>query len=269
MKAMFVEHSDLVDSLFTVREPRKIRSAIGWLLAITGHTLIVTLLSAGSAQGKMERPPLEMEIVAPREPPPPETATPPEPAVAARLADAVPRSPSSPPPAAHAGALVTAKVDAPTAQQLTAPVDFVTDPNGQSYGGGVVAVGGKAEIGLATAQVKGTGTSESRTVNPQNTGDALTPLADLSQRPRLEEADPCRGYFPNGALDDVAQVSLRIIVGKTGRVSSATLLSETPLSQGFGAAARACIIAKRFTPALDRSGIPAATSTRINVRFSR
>ena len=263
------EQTDLVESLFTAKESRKTRTAIGWLLAITGHTLIVTLLSAGAAQGKIERPPIDMEIVAPPEPPPPEMATPPEPEVAAPVAATAPRSQGSPPPAAHAGALVTAKIDAPSAQQPEAPVDFVTDPAGQSYGGGVVAVGGRAEIGLATAQVKGTGTSESRTVNPRNAGDGLTPLADLSQKPRLEEAAPCRGYFPNGALDDVAQVSLRIIVGKTGRVSSATLLFETPLSQGFGAAARACIMAKQFTPALDRSGIPAATSTRINVRFSR
>jgi hypothetical protein len=261
------EKTDLVESLFAVKEPRKTRSALGWLLAVAGHALIVTLLSAGSAQGKMERPPLEMEILEPPAPPQPEMVIPPAPE--AHVEAQLPRPQGSPPPAARAGALVTAKVDAPSAQHPDAPVDFVTDPNGQSYGGGVVAVGGKAEIGLATAQAKGTGTSERHTQNTVGAGDGLTPLADLSQKPRLEEADPCRGYFPSNALDDVAQVSLRIIVGKTGRVSSVTLLSETPLSQGFGAAARACILTKQFTAALDRSGMPAATTTRINVRFSR
>jgi len=94
-------------------------------------------------------------------------------------------------------------------------------------------------------------------------------VADLSQKPRLDESDPCRGFFPQSALDDSAQVSVMVVVGKTGSVGRATVVSETPSGQGFGAAARACMSSKRFTPALDRAGSPTATAVRVNVRFRR
>jgi hypothetical protein len=52
-------------------------------------------------------------------------------------------------------------------------------------------------------------------------------------------------------------------------VQSARVVGETPAGQGFGGAARACMMSKHFTPALDKSGAVAATSLRVNVRFRR
>ena len=101
------------------------------------------------------------------------------------------------------------------------------------------------------------------------TGDALTPASDLSRKPRLPGGDPCRGFFPGIANDDAGDVALMVTIGKTGRVSSTQLLSESPRGQGFGAAARTCLASQTFVPALDRAGNSAATAIRVNVRFSR
>ena len=49
-------------------------------------------------------------------------------------------------PAARAGNVLVAKSDAPTPANAE-PVDFVTDPNGTSYAGGVVARGGTGDHG--------------------------------------------------------------------------------------------------------------------------
>jgi hypothetical protein len=167
--------------------------------------------------------------------------------------------------------LLTAKADAPSPQQPEAPVDFTTDPNGTSYGGGVVAVGGRADFGAQGAKVGGKGALPAPAAAPvaRDSGEQLVPLADLSRKPRLDEADPCRGFFPRSASDDDAHVSLRVVIGKNGRVTSAQLLSENPPGQGFGAAAKSCLLEKRLSPALDRDGNPAATATRINLRFTR
>ena len=100
-------------------------------------------------------------------------------------------------------------------------------------------------------------------------GDGLTAAGDLSQSPRLRESDPCRGYFPNSARDDVAAAVVRVIVNQQGIATSASVVSESPIGQGFGAAARTCMLQQRFSPALDRQGRAAATAVNVNVKFSR
>jgi len=52
-------------------------------------------------------------------------------------------------------------------------------------------------------------------------------------------------------------------------VSKVSVIAETPSAQGFGAAAKSCMLSKRFTPALDRQGRPVSTAVRVNVRFRR
>jgi outer membrane biosynthesis protein TonB len=160
---------------------------------------------------------------------------------------------------------VTALPDATQAEPAE-PFDFTSDPNSHVYGAGVVAVGGQASHGLAGAQLGGRGMEPARA--PAR-GDGLTALGDLSQRPRLRVQDPCRGFFPAQARDDVALVSVRVVIDKGGNVASASVVTESPSRQGFGAAARACMLDQMFTPALDRAGRPAATALAVNVRFSR
>jgi periplasmic protein TonB len=259
---------DLAQTLFQGTERHRAWSALGWLAALTVHASLIGLVSSNAVQARSELRPVEVEILPPELAPVKEAEPPPEPTTAPRAA-AAPSTPSRAPAAARAGTALTAKADAPAAQQPDEPYDFTSDPNGTSYGAGVVAVGGKADFGAKGAQVTGKGTTPTPAPLVRNAGEALIPLADLSRKPRLDEADPCRGYFPRSATDDDAQVSLHVVIGKSGKITSAVLLSEDPPGQGFGAAAKACLLSKRLAPALDRDGNPAATATRINLRFIR
>jgi TonB family protein len=99
--------------------------------------------------------------------------------------------------------------------------------------------------------------------------DELVAASDLSRKPGLNESDPCRGYFPSSASDDVASAAVMLTIGKSGAVSNVELLSESPPKQGFGAAASTCMKSKHFSPGLDRDGNAAKTRIRVNVRFER
>ncbi len=59
------------------------------------------------------------------------------------------------------------------------------------------------------------------------------------------------------------------IIRDRGTVARVDIESESPTEQGFGAAARACLIKQRFTPALDDQGKPATARMRIRLSFSR
>lgn len=262
-----------VSDLFPAGIKSRALGRLGWVLALSVHAGVFGLAwQRERTRPAPERPPVEIEIMKPPPPPMPEPEPPapkpdaPEPAApkaaAARVAT------SAPPPApARAGALHTAKDD-PAAQQSDEPLDFTHDPNVSGFGAGVVAVGGTAAVGVKGAAPSPTPASQPASA-ARAAGEALTAAADLGRKPTLGEADPCRGYFPRDALDDSATASVLVVVGKTGAVSKVSLISETPSSQGFGAAARACMSSKRFTPALDREGRPTATAIRVNVRFVR
>ena len=202
----------------------------------------------------------------PEPPPPVPEEAPPEAPKSAPVNAAA----AAPPAAARAGALHTAAPDAAPAQQTEEAVDFTTDPNGKSYGGGVVAVGGTAAFGAAGARVSPVaGNAPLAPPVARPAGDGLTPAANLSRKPRLPGSDPCRGFFPVSAQDDAGDVAVMVTIAKSGRVSNTQLLSESPRGQGFGAAARTCLASQSFIPALDREGNAAATAIRVNLRFSR
>jgi protein TonB len=76
--------------------------------------------------------------------------------------------------------------------------------------------------------------------------------------------------FPQQAdLEGVHHASslLIVVVDTAGRASSVTVLHDP--GYGFGAAARACALRRRYNAALDRSGAPVATTLVLNVRFDR
>ena len=257
--------SGLVGELFGRASRGGSLVVVGWLLALGSHAAAAVLIGRSHEQAALVSTPLpvDVEFVASPPPPPPAEA-PPETPKAAPSTTAV----AAPPAAARAGALHLAKADASPAQHSDEPVDFTTDPNGASYGGGVVAVGGTAAVGVASARVTAVAGS-APLAPPRPQADALTAASDLSRKPQLPGADPCRGFFPGSARDDVGTASVLVTVAKTGRVLRTQLLSETPAGQGFANAARTCLVAQQFVPALDRSGNSAATAIRVNLRFSR
>jgi len=257
----------LVAELFGRASRKRGLVAVGWVLAIGSHAAAAFWFANQHGTTALERtpPPVEVEFLAPPEPPPP-----PPPEAAPEEAKAAPTQAAAPPAAARAGALHLAKPDAAPAQQAEEAVDFTTDPHGASYGGGVVAVGGTATFGAAGARVVPVGgKAPLAPVTARPAGDALTPVSDLSRKPRLPGSDPCRGFFPGAATDDVGDVAVMVTIGKSGRVAQTQLVSESPSGQGFGAAARTCLASQTFVPALDHAGNAAATAIRVNLRFSR
>ena len=261
----------LVGELFGRAARRRGLVLVGWALALGSHAAAALLFASHHGASTVERtpPPVDVEFVnlpEPEPPPPPPEAPAAEPARA--MATSAPAA--APPPAARAGALHTAAPDAAPPQQAEEAVDFTTDPNGKSYGGGVVAASGTAAFGVAGARVSPVpGSAPLAPVTARPAGDALTPASNLSRKPQLPGSDPCRGFFPGSAQDDVGDVAVMVTIGKTGRVSNTQLLSENPRGQGFAGAARACMASQSFVPALDRDGNPAATAIRVNLRFSR
>jgi hypothetical protein len=257
----------LVGELFGRASRRGSLVVVGWVLALGSHATAAVLFANHHEPAAVETTPspVDVEFVVPDPPPPPSPLeeAPPEPTKTASSTTV-----AAPPAAARAGALHLAKPDAAPAQQSDDAVDFTTDPNGKSYGGGVVAVGGTAAFGVASARV--TQVAGSAPLAPARpVADALTAAADLSRKPQLPGSDPCRGFFPSSARDDVGQVAVMVTIGKSGRVMSTQLLSEAPTGQGFGGAARTCLASQRFVPAQDRAGNSAATAVRVNLRFSR
>jgi hypothetical protein len=264
--------TQLVTELFDQSAPRRAWTLLGWGVAVGAHLLAASLALTEQRAVPRAQPPLEVELAPPEPkapPPPPPVALPlpPEP----RLAEHVPvaKAAAAAPEPARVGALVTAKADTPTSPKADEPVDFTNDPSALGFGSGVVAIGGKAEVGAAHALPGPRASTGTGGLAPHATGEALTPAADLSQKPSLGESDPCRGYFPPGASDDVANATVLVTIGKSGAVSSVQLLAESPPKQGFGAAAKTCMASKRFTPGLDRDGNRAATAIRVNIRFVR
>lgn len=260
---------DFVLELFERAKQRRVFGHVGWGVAIAAH-----VLAAGLALGETQPvaapalSPVEIEL-APPPPPPTPVATPAKEEERAAERPQQVKAAAAPPQPAQAGALLTAKADPLPSPAAEEPVDFTNDPTALRFGSGVVAIGGRAKVGLASAQPStapaGLGTTPLGKVG----GDGLTPASDLSRKPGLGESDPCRGYFPSGAADDVASAAVMVTIGKNGAVSNVRLLSESPPKQGFGAAARTCMTSKRFSPGLDRDGKATATAIRVNIRFRR
>jgi protein TonB len=66
---------------------------------------------------------------------------------------------------------------------------------------------------------------------------------------------------------DRAIVGVQVTVSPDGGALSVSVVSEP--GHGFGRAARACALARRYQPAADRSGAPVTSTSLINVRFNR
>lgn len=257
---------------FQLDEPEGGRWGVALLVAVAAHALGALYAGAMPAHQGPPHPPVEIELAFREPPPPPPVPEPvaeppaPEPVAVKPAARPKPAEAAAPPPAAKAGAVLTAAADAPEPEPAAEPFDFTSDPSSTVYGAGVVAVGGSATFGARGAQAGGRGSAP---VTSAPVGDGLTAATDLSEMPRLRDSDPCRGHFPRDAPSDVATATVRVVIGKRGKVTSASLVSEAPSGQGFGAAARTCMLGQVFDPALDREGRPAATALNVNVKFKR
>ena len=244
-------------------------SGVFAILAVIAHLGVGSVLARHARAAAIDPPPVltEVEFIAAPEPPPPPKPEVAEPEAredrvvpAAPVAHAAPAKPASasPPPAA-AGAVITA------GEGSDSPVSFVTDPNGAEYGQGVVAANGSGHVGgVGSAQpAPPVATVEPKPVEP------VVKKVVVASPPRLANANACRGFFPSAADDDAATVAVAVTVQANGAVTSASVVSESPKGQGFGAAARACVTAQKFVPASGEDGQPTPASATVNVHFSR
>jgi hypothetical protein len=240
-----------------------------WLLSIaiacTLHGACVVYFASERAAelSKPKLKELEVTMLDPEPPPPapplpqPVTPEPEKPARAERAKAAAPPSP------ARAGALLTTPEEPTPSPASDEPVRFVTDPNGRGYGSGMVARGGTADRAEHAVPVP-LAPSPAPAAKP-----GLVFAERLSRQPSLGAHDPCRGFFPQGAQTNRGEVSVIATVRDQGSVVRTEIESETPLAQGFGAAARACLAKQRFEPALDDAGRPTAARTRVRITFAR
>ncbi len=262
-------HLDFAD-LIKLATPERERFFTPLFVALVAHAGFALAPSSPSARIDAVPPAVEVEL--PSTQPPPAPAPEPEPAVPPTQSAAAQRSPvrAAAPAAAAAPHVLTASEAAPPADPHE-PFDFTSDPNSRAFGIGVVAVGGHARQGLNGARPGGHGSKlvRARSTRGASAGSGLTPLSDLSRLPRLVRQDPCRGFFPSTASGNMGRATVRVVVGKSGSASRAMVLSETPTGQGFGAAARRCMLGQPFKPALGKSGAPTATAVTVNVRFTR
>ena len=253
----------LSDALHGANKPDH---AARWTALGVAAVLHAGLFTAAARLPAQREAPLSITQVelAPPPAPAPEPS-PPEPEAPQKVA---PGSPAIPAPAAaqvaRAGKVLTARSDTPAG--ATDAVDFVTDPYGNSFGSGVVARGGTlshgaAPVPLAPPRVRGGG-------GPVG-GDDVTPAENLSRAARLAEPNPCNGSYPRAASADSGQVTLALVVKASGELGSMVVLSESPPGDGFGAAARACLAKKVFTPAMDKQGKPVTASLSLRIKFTR
>jgi protein TonB len=165
-----------------------------------------------------------------------------------------PHAPTAP---AQAAQIIARAIDP------AAPLDFSGDSfvtgSASAYAGGVTASNG----------------TSTHAVNHVDTTPAPQPMTAVAavqlSRPVELDGDEWQCPWPHEAeLAEIDQqtVTLRVHVDPDGRARSVRLLADP--GSGFGAAARACALQTRFTPALNRAGRPiSADSPPIRVRFTR
>jgi protein TonB len=201
---------------------------------------------------------VEPSVVPPAPEPPPLQAQMKAPALARRQ---TPASPRPAPPAAQPAS--PSAGEPPTASPAASPVDLT----GQML---VSASTGPSAGGSSDSSRSGSGLG--RGVEPssnQGAGDG-SGTGDESGRVSLQVQDwscPWPAEADAEKIDEQTVV-IRVVVAPSGKVESATVVSDP--GHGFGPAALACALGTRFIPARDRAGRAIrAASPPIVVRFTR
>lgn len=244
------------------------RGARAVAIVVAGLVHLVVSAFASNLPARAVAPPpkvSEIELAPPPEAAPPPPPPPPEPSRPAETATSQAKAAPSAPAVARAGNVVTAKSDAPAPAEA---VDFVTDPDGRSFGSGVVARGGTLERAtVPTPVAPPPGPAVVRVA--AGSGDVPVATENLGRPARLDDANPCAGFYPPAASADSGLVTLALVVRPSGELAAANVVDESPRGEGFGAAARACLAKTSFTPALDRAGKAVTAAVSIRVRFTR
>lgn len=197
------------------------------------------------------------------EPEPTEPEPPPVPKVEAPEPKADPNPP--PPAAAEAAKLLTAESDPDAPLDLTG-FTMITG-NAERSPGGLTAASGKSKKPVYDRSARADGIGARKGHDPAK---PVAPSIDLSRSANIAGSASWNCPFPSEA--DLEQINYRRVgivvnVGANGTPTNVAVVNNG--DTGFGAAAKACALRKRYAPALDRSGKPVAGSLRVNVTFQR
>ena len=216
-------------------------------------------------QYEIEVPKEEVKQPPPEEPPPP----PPPPPIPEQVAAAPPPKiddpykDSPPPAAAKAAAVQTAKDD--SQEPLSFPGAMTNGDGNAGYG--AQSGNGTGDKPVTTPGAKATGT-------PGGTGTGTAPQAaapDRSKPPTLVGSTSWNCPFPPEADAegrDSATATIVVTVRPDGSPQNVSIVADP--GSGFGRAARACALTRRYQAGLDRDGKATTASTPpIRVRFSR
>jgi protein TonB len=198
-----------------------------------------------------------------------DTMRPPPPPPAAKKDD----PPPPPPPQEKAEPKQEPAAPAQAAQVLAQnPDNQVMD-----FGDNVFVVGKSERFAGGRTTSNGTSTKPPQAphVADKGTGSGINPPAqvmevDLSRTAELAGSGEWRCPFPPEAdadqVDDAAAI-IAVVVGASGRATSATILQDP--GHGFGREARACALRESYVPALDRQGRAVASTKKFRVKFER
>ncbi|HVZ32848.1 MAG TPA: energy transducer TonB [Polyangiaceae bacterium] len=132
--------------------------------------------------------------------------------------------------------------------------------NADAYVGGVTAANGRATQPVRNLRARADGV-------PGGTGAAAPSGADRSRRATpLEKNWDCPFPAEAGGIDSLL-VNVAVTVSPSGKVTKVDVLGDP--GHGFGREAVRCAFTQSFSPALDQSGNPVATTIAIVVRFKR
>ncbi len=223
------------------------------------------------------RPP----AIAPPEAPPPAEPPRPTPPSSAPARRASAGDPYEPPPTSlqdrgrEAAAAVVAAARSVLTGDDTSADDFATRNDDAGPGFGLVAGDGVSNTAtldrgavIGGGLLGGTGTAPHGRAGHAGDGDQ-DEGPDHSRPSHVIGGLAGDCAFPNAATGiDEAVVVIVVSVRKNGSAADVVVASDP--GHGFGAAARACALRRRYEPALDRHGRPVASITPlINVRFTR
>jgi protein TonB len=245
------------------QQPARRSLGLSLAFALGAHVGLWALATQlGPAQLAPPTKPPDLEVAMDEPPPPPVVEKEPDP-------------PALEPPPSSARAKAPAKAPRASAPaQASTIIARQPDPNAPLDFSGDAFVTGTASAyaGGATAS-SGTSThAVTRVATQPNPAPAAPPLKAVSLSRAVSLAqDEWQCPWPHEAElaeIDAQTVTMRVRVDADGRVRKVTLIEDP--GSGFGAAARACALATRFSPALDREGnVTSADSPPIRVRFTR
>jgi len=199
--------------------------------------------------------------------PPPEPEAPPEPPVAKpepRVEKPAPRPPEPEPPApaaAQAGRILAAEPDPDEPLDLTGTT-FVQG-NADHYVGGVTAAKGTATRAVRNPTARPEGV-------PGGTGTAPAAGVDRSRPAGVVAKNWNCPFPPEADRFNYQVVKVAVTVAPDGSALDVRVLSDP--GTGFGREARQCAlsqVSKKYYPALNREGVPIASTIQIDVSFER